>query len=256
MTQIKQTEVVCGCCGLQQEVGAVLSSNCRSGGPDLDLRRTSVLQGTLYLQVQCCSACGYCAPNITQVIYPNALTIIASEEYQNTLRHDKWLQTTRSMACWGLLAEAEGDLLNAGRAALKAAWNCDDGSMFLTLFLQRAANMLMRKDDSRITDAQYSITVASQFRELAGRRLTLAMDAGQMLYEEIGLSQAVLADVWRRAGQFERAIAVASSGLEYQASGALSSKVESMLRYQVSLATRQDFSRHTVSDAETRRQKK
>jgi hypothetical protein len=122
--------------------------------------------------------------------------------------------------------------------------------MFLTLFLQRAANKLIRKDDSRITDAQYSITVASQFRELAGRRLTLAMDAGQMLYEEIGLSEAVLADVWRRAGQFERAIAVASSGLEFQALGALSSKVESMLRYQVSLATRQDFSRHTVSDAE------
>ena len=70
-----------------------------------------------------------------------------------------------------------------------------------------------------------------------------------MLYEEIGLSQAVLADVWRRTGKFEYAIAVTSSGLEFQASGALSSKVESMLRCQVSLATQQDCSCHTVSDA-------
>lgn len=184
------------------------------------------------------------------VAHPDVASIIASAEYLNTLRHSQWLDTTRNMACWGLLAEATGDWLNAGRAALKAAWSCDDASKFLPTLRQRVAHNLMSPDESRITDALSAISSASQFRELAAKRLTFAMDIGQMLYEENGLTQAVLADVWRRAGQFEQALAMASSGLACKATGEILSTVESMLRFQVAQSTQQNMDCYTVSDAE------
>lgn len=222
MTSFSSQRIDCGVCGHSQ-ILSVLASTNRSGSPDLDLRPPSMERETLHAQVQSCTACGYCAPSIGQRPHASAGATMKRAAYRAMLLGNGLPSTASHMACWGMLEEAADQPLRAGWAALKAAWACDDASK------QGAAK---------------------QFRELAADRFDRAISARQMPFEERGMSHALLADLWRRAGRFDMAVSLASAGLVLKAMGGVNRTVEDMLRYQVQLAWQKDTACHTVGQAE------
>jgi len=220
MTSFAERDVICGHCGQAQMVQVLLSTN-RSGYPDLDLRPPPMMRDTLHVQVQCCGACGYCAADIAIQPDAQAAVVIAGAEYLNTLQREDLPLTARQMLCRGLLEAAADQPLRAAWSVLKAAWVCDDANV-----------------------------AAAPWRELAVAHFLRAMAADQMPCEDVGLSQALLADLWRRSGHFDKAIAMAESGLALKSSAGLGRNIEDILRYQILLANQCDTTCHDVYEAE------
>lgn len=220
MTSVAKREVVCGHCGQAQTVQVLLSTN-RSGYPDLDLRPPPMMRDTLHVQVQCCSACGYCAADISKVPDAQAAVVIAGAEYLNTLQREDLPLTARQMLCRGLLEAAADQPLRAGWSVLKAAWVCDDANV-----------------------------AAAPWRELAASHFLRAIAADQMPCEDVGLSQALLADLWRRSGHFDKALAMAESGLALKSMVGLEGNIEDILSCQILLINQGDTECHDVYEAE------
>lgn len=220
MTSVAKREVVCGHCGQVQTVQVLLSTN-RSGYPDLDLRPPPMMRDTLHVQVQCCSACGYCAADISKAPDAKGAAVMAGAEYCNTLQSEDLPLTARQMLCRGLLEAAADEPLRSAWSILKAAWVCDDANV-----------------------------AAAPLRELAAAHFLRAMAADQMPCEDVGLSQALLADIWRRSGHFDKALAMAESGLALKSTVGLERNIEDILRYQILLINQCDNSCHDVYEAE------
>jgi hypothetical protein len=91
---------------------------------------------------------------------------------------------------------------------------------------------------------------AAPLRELAASHFLRAMAADQMPCEDVGLSQALLADLWRRSGHFDKALAMAESGLALKSSAGLERNIEDILRYQILLLNQMDRACHDVYEAE------
>ena len=220
MTSIAERTVICGHCGQAQTVQVLLSTN-RSGYPDLDLRPPPMMRDTLHIQVQCCSACGYCAPNIAISLDAQAAAVMTGAEYRNTLQREDLPLTARQMLCRGLLEAAVDQPLRAAWSVLKAAWVCDDENV-----------------------------TAVPLRELAAEHFLKAMATDEMPCEDVGLSQALLADIWRRSGHFDKALVMAESGLELSSTVGLEGNIEDILRYQILLINQFDTACHDVYEAE------
>jgi hypothetical protein len=75
--------------------------------------------------VQRCTACGYCAPSLSTEI-PGAVDTVRSASYQNQLHSAEYPKLANEFLCLALLYEQDGQLANAGRSAVHAAWVCDD----------------------------------------------------------------------------------------------------------------------------------
>lgn len=222
MTSFAESRVCCAACGFRLTV-TVLQSTHRSGSCDLDLRPPEMERGTLHVQIQACGACGYCAPSIADELPAGAELTMQRAAYMATLQRRDWTTTACQMACWGLIAEGAQRWPEAGWAALKAAWCCDDAD---------------------------KPVAAAALRETAADRFERGMLVQQPPCSERGASQALLADLWRRAGHFDIALAMAGNGLALHALDPLGRPVLDMLRCQVALARRSDADRHTIHDAE------
>jgi hypothetical protein len=128
-----------------------------------------------------------------------------------------------SAACQGLIEERAGELEKAGFSALRAAWMCDDFG------LHEAAREL------RIVSAQ---------------RLQHDLAEQQTAPALAGLRAAQIADIWRRAAQFDKASDVARRALDAPGGHVLGRPLTDMLRFQLQLAADRDDRAHTVSEAE------
>ncbi|MDQ7029375.1 MAG: hypothetical protein Q9O62_06135 [Ardenticatenia bacterium] len=217
MTTFYEDELTCAVCG-HTSTHTVLISSSAFGASDLDTRPPPLLRLTLPLQVQCCPSCGYCARDVTRAS-ATARAVVARPDYRAQLQDERFTYLANMFLCQSMILEAEGDYANAGWAALRAAWHCDDEAY-------NAAAILCRR------------RAAALFAE-AQRR-------GHPFAETPEAEAAILADVLRRSGRFAEAQAVAAQRLAQHPSPT----IEQILRFQHHLCRQRDTALYTVDDAQ------
>jgi hypothetical protein len=172
-----EVDVRCAVCGEPARV-VELTSTSSFGPPDLDLRAQGPMRWALALGVQRCGACGYCAPQLGKAP-PGAADVVRSALFAEARTRIDLPPTARDYFCEGLLHEGVADPDRAAHSFLRAAWACDDAG----------------------ADAHARIC-----RERAAEMLRLAISRGETrMAREVAF--AVLADVVRRAGRFDEALA-------------------------------------------------
>ncbi len=217
MFKIMEIETECSLCG-QASLQKVITSPDRTGLPDLDTRPPESLRSSLPYWVQRCPNCGYCAPDIDRE-YPLAVYVVRQEGYQALLRKRSLPQLARSFLAWAMIQQANGEGLSAGWSALHAAWACDDAG-------KPAAALWCRQQ------------ALASFERARGRGKNLPG------FEDSGAEEILLADLYRRTGQFEKAVEVSRQGLGKQPSLVIARTLE----HEIILATGKDDGRHSLSE--------
>ncbi|MBD3393400.1 MAG: hypothetical protein GF418_14830 [Chitinivibrionales bacterium] len=185
---------------------------------DLDSRPTGAARSSIYLWVQRCSACGYCAPDITQGD-EGVQKVVKSQEYRNRLTDQSRPEALNHFLCWSMLQEAVGRHNEAGWAMLYAAWICDDDANIRAHAVECRENALHLFDKAR--------ECGQDFRK--GR-----------LQEEL-----LKIDLFRRCGRFDEAAALCSEQLER----GCDSRSKQILLFQEDLLEAKDSSKHTIAEA-------
>jgi Uncharacterized protein conserved in bacteria (DUF2225) len=216
MTTMFPQKETCLVCGNTSEHMAISSTNT-FGSPDLDLRPPEMQRSTITHWVQRCPTCGYCASSISRG--PEiAKQIVTSSEYVEQRDNPDFPALANQFLCWALIQAAAGDDANAGRAAVDAAWICDDKQAMAK------ADICRRKAIALFTNAK------AKGQQFAGD------DATEML---------VLADLYRRTGQFDQVESICNDGLARHPADLM----QSLFSAQRRLARNQDRQRHTVEEA-------
>jgi hypothetical protein len=222
MTTMNEVEVRCAVCGTLGRK-AVLTSTSSFGPPDLDLRPQGPARWALEFEVQRCNGCGYCAGSIGQAPI-GARETVESVVYRDVLERSKLPRLARSLFCSALVCEGAGEPEEAGWLFLKAAWACDDkrARAHARTCRERSAEMFARTIETSEAEAPEAVV------------LTLS------------------ADIWRRAGRFDQAIAIAQqveqlvSGAESDEDGAGAAVVAGYIR---ELAEAGDHDLHNSAEA-------
>lgn len=183
MTTLLKTSVQCFVCGKTSEHTEV-GSYYQAVGPDLDTRPGEMGRSTMEYWIQECPFCGHCAPEISKG-QPDRVEIVRSEAYQTRLRRDEYPRLANRFLCWALVQETAGNFVDAGWASLHGAWALDD----------------VAEDEA-----------SNRCRVRAAELFEKAIAAGQTLMEQDGGTEALLTDLWRRAGHFEKAKTYAGQG--------------------------------------------
>src|SRR5262249_6696974 len=124
MTTLFPQKETCFVCGNISEHTVIGSTNT-FGSPDLDLRPSEMQRSTITHWIQRCPTCGYCARSISTG--PEiAKQIVTSPEYVEQRDNPAYPALANQFLCWALIQAADGNDAVAGRAALDAAWICDD----------------------------------------------------------------------------------------------------------------------------------
>lgn len=235
MTTLKNVEKKCAICGSVNSHMEIFSTNA-FGSPDLDTRPPEMQRSTINLWIQTCSNCGYSAPDISQKI-PKSEEIVYSDDYRKQLNSQKFPKLVNSFLCYSLILENLGEYAKAGRACLHAAWACDDAKYI-------DAAKICRKNS-----------------------FTLFMKAkmnGQKFAEQLGAEETMMADILRRAGEFEKALEIAEEGLKKLDGNSSSFHkpahpsdllrnpeeiIKIILKFQIELINKKDVGCYTVEDA-------
>lgn len=183
MTTLRKETRSCAVCGLNEAHEALVSSS-QLGVPDLDLRPPPPLRGALSSFVQSCSRCGYAAPAIDQLL-KDAGRWVRTPEYRAVLSDEAYPPVARRFLAAAFLEERAKEAGNAALSCLRAAWICDDlGAIDAARTARKRAVLLFR----------------------AARASGLAV---------LGPSEelAVIADLLRRAGDFEASAQASREGM-------------------------------------------
>lgn len=220
MTTIFEEEVTCGLCGHRQTVSEIGSTNS-FGAMDLDTRPPEMRRSTMSHWVHECQECGYVAPELEKTVATDAKRV-ATTDYRQALSRGDRAKLANRFVCRALLEEAAGDLVSAGWRHLHAAWACDDAEQAEEARVQRLAALELF-ERARAQGAHAMKSVA-------------------------GGDELLLADIARRAGQFERALQYCAAGLALPEVPAF---VTSLLMLQQDLVRARDTGRHSVDEADT-----
>jgi hypothetical protein len=185
---------------------------------DLDTRPTGASRSSIYIWVQRCPGCGYCAPDIAQGS-ADIRRIIDTREYRQRLRDRKFPEALNHFRCWSMVRETAGDYGAAGWAALHAAWVCDD-------------------DAGR---RQY----ATEYRTDAYRLFTMAQSRGNRFASSPIEEELVKIDILRRCGRFDEAARLCAKQLAENSD----QKALQILTYQQDLIEEKDGGKHTIGEA-------
>jgi hypothetical protein len=216
MTTMFERQLKCGVCGATSRVTRIGSTNA-FGSRDLDTRPPEMMRSTLQYRVQKCPSCGYCSPDIEEA--PEGIgEFLKSPPYRECLHDRGYPDKANEFRCWSLIAREFGYYDQAAWAAIHAAWVCDDRG----------------KEKAAI-----------QCRLLAVDRMDEAAAHGQAIAEDNGTSEAIHADLLRRAGRFQGALLAAESGLR-QDPGEI---VQAVLLFEQELIGRFDTACHRVEEA-------
>jgi hypothetical protein len=222
MTTYDQSIVSCAACGHRQQVSRLMSTGI-GGSPDLDLRPGGYGRSALVSQVERCKACGYCAACLDMPLPDRCRQTMQGAEYQALAQRQDLPREALYSACRGLIEEGAGSLEEAGLSALRAAWVCDD---------------VQWQDAAR------------ELRTVAARRLETDLASGPLASPLAGQRQAQIADIWRRAGQFDKAAQAARRAMALASAPAdLGRPLVDMLRMQLQLAQARDDRAYTVAEA-------
>ncbi len=215
MTTIRAEEIRCAVCGTVHQY-TVLSSTNAMGSWDIDGRPPEMMRSTISLWVQRCPSCGYCAPDVSAA--PDGVfEVIESEEYQRQLVDPGLPTLANTFLCLSMIEEHLGHYADAAQASLRAAWACDDA---------------------------HHEEGARRCRLRAAELLQRALDHGWCA-DRAGVEEALLADIMRRAGEFESALSVCEAGMAKD----LDEVMRGVLQYEKVLIARHDTACHTVDEA-------
>lgn len=219
MTTINQEEVRCAVCGAAQTVMELGSTNS-FGSMDLDTRPPEMQRSTMEYWVHQCGECGYVAPELGAAA-DGAGRIVASADYRSELERRDRARLANRFVCRALLEEAAGDLASAAWRRLHAAWACDDEE---------------QAEEARV-------------QRLAGLGLfERARESGEQAMKSlVGGDEVLLADIARRTGEFERALAYCAEGLALPEVPAF---VTSLLMLEQQLVRARDTGCHSVAEVE------
>jgi len=136
-----------------------------------------------------------------------------------------------------MILENVGEYAKAGWACLHAAWACDD--------------------------AKY-VDAAKICRKKSFALFMKAKEEGQKFAEQLGAEEAIIVDVLRRAGEFEKALEIAEEGLKKLDENSSSFRksanpkdllrnpeeiIKTILKFQIELINKKDMGCYTVEDA-------
>jgi len=219
VTTIFEEEVTCALCGQRQTVSEIGSTNS-FGAMDLDTRPPEMRRSTMPYWVHECAECGFVSPELEKSVATDAKRV-ATAEYRRELERGDRARLANRFVCRALLEEAAGDFASAAWRRLHAAWACDDEEQAEEARLQRLAALALFE------------------RGRAGSVPAMKSMAGG--------DEVLLADLARRAGQFEQAIAYCAAGLALPDVPAF---VTSLLMLEQELVRARDTGRHSVDEAE------
>lgn len=188
---------------------------------DLDLRPAPPQRSALPLLVQQCPSCGLCAGDLLQP-RSGARECVGREDYRQLLGDASYPELARRFLCAGYIDDFAGDLAGAAWRNLQAAWACDDAAM-----PQAAANCRRR-------------TAALIRRALA---------AGQPVAGGPAADHALLADVYRRAGDHVQALAACQQAASLLGSFDADLALRRAIDFQCARALVHDSGPHTLAEA-------
>jgi len=200
--------VRCAVCGGESEQLQMMSTN-RFGSPDLDTRPPGMMRDTLKYWVKECLHCRYAAPEIDDPVPDGVAALVRSEAYQS-------IDCKFQRHSW-LLAEL-GHYSDAGWVSLHAAWMADDLS---------------------------DIVAAGCCRGRAVELWKKGKQHGQNFMDSIEQEFTLVVDVLRRRGDFAEA---RETCLEALGDDKLTPLIEDVLRFQLTLISRNDDSCHRMSE--------
>lgn len=216
MTTMYTQEKVCAVCERTNEVIVVGSSN-EFGSKDLDLRPAEMLRSTYAQWTERCSHCVYCASDISE---PDefAASVVQSDEYQQQLYDKNFPHLANVFLCEAMILKAGGHESAAGFAYLHAAWACDD-----------AGNDFSARSCRLHAIAEFESHRAS----------------GSSILKEPSADFILLADLQRRAGAFDFAVASCKEGL----TKATEENLLKIIRFQQHLCGARDSAMHKIDEA-------
>ena len=216
MTAERSERVRCHVCEAESEHVLALGAT-EDGAPDLDTRPPETLRSTMPAWVQRCPSCGYCAPHLAGG-GPRAARVVRAAAYQSLLADTTRPALANSFLASSAVLEGGAALADAGWQAVYAAWACDDAG-----------------DDVAATECR--LQAAELFASALLARQEVAIDPGG--------ADALIADLLRRAGRFDEAIARVAA-IEDRP---ILKPTRRVLRYIAALAARGDRGAHSAAEA-------
>lgn len=177
MTTVFLSEKQCYVCGSKSRYPFVDLSLNILGSRDLDGRPALINRSSVYLWVQRCDICGYCAPEISKGT-PQEAIVINNSQYKEQLANKDYPDTANSFLCHLMIMDHIELFADAGWAAVFAAWICDDNG-----YVQSAIDC----------------------RKKALSLFYKAMEHNQGFAESPAQGQLYLIDLFRRVQDFEKA---------------------------------------------------
>lgn len=218
MTTLYEKSYTCYACRSTQTFFTMGSTN-RFGAPDLDTRPPESMRSTIAHWIQRCPSCGFCAPDISHspLTFEKLHKVLKSNAYLVQGEDVSYPVLANSFLCWSIVLEAARDYPESGWAAVHAAWVCDD-------------NQAGKGSDScrRRAITLFRIAQAHEIRFSTNENV-----------EAI-----ILADLLRRCGMFDDAVAVCKEILAENPEITF----KRILLVQLGLAKKRDRARHSVDE--------
>lgn len=218
MTTLFLSEKKCFVCGITNRYPVIDLTLKISGSRDLDGRPSQIQRSLVYLWIQRCTSCNYCAPEIAKGDESD-LQVIKSNEYQAILFDAKYPETACAFRSHSFVMENKSLFADAGWAQLCAAWVCDDA-----------------KNES-------SSTVC---RMHALELFAKAKIAGQEFSHSSVQENVYIIDILRRVAQFDKAIQLCTEELEKEHTD----HVLDLLEFERFLIEKKDTLCHDENEAE------
>jgi hypothetical protein len=214
MATIATEEKRCAVCGKTSVQGFVADAG-RQGSADLDLRPPPDQRETIAHWVQECPHCGYCGVTLEEPT-AGAAEVMASDDYR-AIREGPNPELVVRLLCASTLLEHAERWVEAAETALWAAWAADDAGA----------------DESAARARRRTLDLLSEVRL-----------RGEHYIEDPDAETLVMADLARRAGEFDRSAALLD-GLATIGDP----RFAAIVAFQRERITARDTGRYTVEEA-------
>ena len=95
------------------------------GRRDLDGRPTLIMRSSVYLWIQRCLSCGYCAPEIAKGNKEDGI-VVQTEAYREQLCNSSFPETANAFLCHSIIMQNRKQYADAAWATKFASWICED----------------------------------------------------------------------------------------------------------------------------------
>src|SRR5512133_1934889 len=218
MTTLYLTNKNCSVCGESNRFPLVDLSRQLTGVRDLDGRPSHIQRSLVYMWIQRCESCNYCAPDISAECKVDPL-YLNSPEYKAIMDDVSFPLTAIAFRAHSYLMVSMGLFADSGWAQLCAAWVCDDNCA--------PANAIVCRKDA-----------LSLFK--------CAQEKNQEFSQSHVGENLILIDIMRRVGDFDTAMELCDNELQADHPDT----IWPLLEYEKILITGKDTACHNESDAD------